>query len=193
MYQFLRRIHLFTGLLLLVFVLMYFFTGYVMIHGNWFGPNEPKTSVETNSFAFVPNESEAALASRLQRELGLSGQSSTPEHRKEGSLRIDYVRPGTTIQTLINPLTRQITITRKEFAFRGVANGLHRLHGYHGGWAYWIWSLLYDLASAALIVFSITGVILWYKSTARHLVGWICLGASCGFTTAMILYLMLSK
>ena len=193
MYHFFRRIHLFTGLLLLVFVLMYFLTGYVMIHGNWFGSNEPKTSVETNSFAFVANETDSALATRLQRQFSLSGQSSTPERRKDGSLRLNYVRPGTTIQTVINPVTRQIVITRKEFAFHGLANGLHRLRGYHGGWQYWIWSLLYDLASLALIVFAITGVVLWYQSTARHVAGWICLAASCGFTTAMILYLMLSK
>src|SRR5947208_8087109 len=73
MYQFFRQVHLFTGLLLLVFVLMYFFTGYVMIHGKWFGPNEPKTSVETNSFPLVANESDADLARRLQRQFGLSG------------------------------------------------------------------------------------------------------------------------
>src|SRR5205085_347781 len=146
-----------------------------------------------NSFALVANESDADLARRLQREFGLSGQSSTPEHRKDGSLRINYVRPGTTIQASINPLTRRITITRKEFAFYGVANGLHRLRGYHGGWPYWTWSLLYDLASVALIIFALSGVILWYKSTARHLAGWVCLAASCAFTTSMILYLMLSR
>ena len=36
MYDLIRKIHLYTGLTLLAFVLMYFVTGYVMIHHDLF-------------------------------------------------------------------------------------------------------------------------------------------------------------
>jgi hypothetical protein len=193
MYHFIRRIHLFTGLLLLVFVVMYFASGYIMIHATWFGGREPKVSVRSETLDLPANESDAELANRLQAIFGLRGQSGAPEHRKDGSVRINYARPGTTFQAVINSGGKQITITRRDFGFAGVANGLHRLRGYHGGWAYWTWSLMYDSASLSLIVFGISGVILWYQSSARRLAGWICLAASFGFTAAMIVYLMWTK
>ena len=193
MYHFIRRIHLFTGLLLLVFVLMYFLSGYVMIHGKWFVEREPKVSVRTETLNFLVDPSDASLAGRLQAAFGLRGQSSSPEHKSDGSTRFNFVRPGTTFQAVITPGSGEITITRKDFGFRGVANGFHRLRGYHGGWIYVLWSCLYDLASVALILFGITGVVLWYQSTARHLPGWACLVASFGFTAAMICYLMWTK
>jgi len=193
MYHFLRRIHLLVGLLLLVFVLMYFISGYVMIHPRWFGQRQSHDTKRTEAWELSADTSDAELVKYLQTVLGLRGQSSNPDHKADGSIRVNFVRPGTTFQVVINPRGKQMVITRKDFGFSGIANGLHRQRGYHGGWAYWLWSLLYDLASLALIVFGITGILLWYKCTLKHLAGWICLGVSFGFTTLMILYLMLSK
>ncbi len=193
MYQLIRRMHLFTGLVLLVFVLMYFISGYVLIHEHWFGGREPKVTKRVESLDVPLRASDALLASQVQDRFHLSGQSSTPEHRKDGWVRISYVRPGRTFQVAINPEGKQVTITRNDFGFAGVANGMHRLRGYHGGWVYWLWAAMYDLASAGLIVFAITGIVLWYQSTSRRLAGWLCLAAGFGFTAAMIAYLMLSR
>ncbi|SRR5579883_3188583 len=193
MYAFWRRIHLFTGLVLLVFVLMYFVTGYVMVHERWFGKRSSKDSSRTEALDLPPGISDAELSRYVQATFDVHGQAGAPEHRKDGSIRINYVCPGTAVQALIEPAGKQVTIKTKQYGFAGTANGLHRLKGYHGGWTYWVWSLMYDSASVALIVFAITGVILWYQSTTRHLPGWLCLAAGLGFTIAMILYLTLSK
>lgn len=192
-YPLLRRIHLFTGLMLLVFVLMYFVTGYVMIHAKWFGGREAKTTKYTEKLDINGNVADDVLVRRLQTELGFKGQPSDPEHRKDGSTRLSFTRPGTGFQVVVVLGTNLVTVTRKDFGFAGVANGMHRLRGYHGGWRYWAWSLLYDLASLSLIVFALTGILLWYQSTARRLPGWLCLTAGFGFTASMVLYLMLSK
>ena len=193
MYSSLRRIHLFTGLILLVFVFMYFVTGYVMIHAKWFGGREAKTLKYTEKMDIPGNVPDDVLLRRLQTELGLRGQPSDPEHRKDGSIRLSFTRPGTAFQVVIVPGTNLLTVTRKDFGFAGVANGMHRLRGYNGGWRFWAWSLLYDLASLALILFALTGILLWYQSTSRRLTGWLFLAAGCGFTASMVLYLMLSK
>ena len=192
MYRLIRRIHLFTSLLLLVFVLMYFVSGYVMIHANWFGESQPKLSVRTEILKVPANPADPTLPQKLQA-FGLRGQSSPPEHRGDGSTRFNFVRPGTTFQTVLAADGKELTITRKDFGFSGLAQGMHRLRGYHGGWLYCLWSSMYDLASLALIGFGITGIVLWYQSTMHHLAGWVCLAASFGFTAVMIGYLMLSK
>jgi hypothetical protein len=193
MYHWLRRIHLFTGLVLLVFVLMYFLSGYIIIHAEWFGGRDPRTSSSSQAFSLPATASDAEIVGRLQREVGLRGQPSAPEHRKDGSIRVNFVRPGTTFQAALAPAGKEVKITRKDFGFAGIANGMHRLRGYRGGWLYWVWSAMYDLASLALIVFGITGIILWHQSTARRVAGWLCLAASFGFTAAMIVYLLFSK
>jgi hypothetical protein len=193
MYHLIRRIHLFTGLILLMFVLMYVVSGYVMIHPNWFGERTPTVSERTELASFPTGLSDTALATHLQEAFGLRGQSSPPEHRRDGSTRFNFVRPGTTFQAVLSADGKRLTITRKDFGFSGLANGMHRLRGYHGGWLYCLWSLLYDLASLGLIVFGITGALLWYQSASRRLAGWVCLGASCGFAAAMVCYLMWAK
>jgi hypothetical protein len=109
------------------------------------------------------------------------------------SRQFNYARPGTTFEAVVSPDGKQVAITSKEFGFVGLANGMHRLHGYGGGRIYDAWAFLYDLASAALILFALTGIILWYQSTSRRLPGLICLGLSFSFSAAMILYLLYRK
>lgn len=193
LYQFIRRVHLFTGLLLLAYVLLYFLTGYVMIHAKWFGKNEPKTSIRKEPLSHFEAASDEAMSQHLQETFGLRGQRGPVNHRPDGSVRFGFARPGTSFEALVSPDGKQVTITEKDFAFAGIANGLHRLRGYHGGGIYVLWSLLYDLASFSLILFAVTGVFLWYKGTARKWPGLVFLSAGFGFTAAMILYLMFSK
>jgi hypothetical protein len=192
LYTLFRRIHLFTGLLLLVFVLMYFVTGYVIVHRPWFGKSNPRITTRTEALNLRGRPSDEQMAEYLQDTFDLRGQPGAANHRADGSIRFTFARPGTSFEAVILPGAKQVTITRKDLAATDVANGLHRLRGYRGGWVYWLWALLYDLASAALIVFALTGIVLWYQSTSRRLGGWICLSLSFSFTAAMILYLMLS-
>ena len=42
MYDAIRKIHLYCGLIVLLMLMMYFFSGYVMIHRAWFGGQEGK-------------------------------------------------------------------------------------------------------------------------------------------------------
>jgi hypothetical protein len=46
-----------------------------------------------------------------------------------------------------------------------------------------------DLASAAMLLFALSGVYLWWKITPNRLPGMLCLGAGIGFTTAIVLHL----
>jgi hypothetical protein len=190
MYQLVRRIHLFTGLGLLLFILMYFVTGYVIIHGPWFGKTDPAVSVRTEPLAAPSGLSETQLAAYLQERFDLRGQPGAPNRRGDGSVRFTFGRPGTAIEAVVAAGGRQVSITERKLPFRGTANGFHRLRGYRGGAFYMVWAALYDLASAALILFAITGVFLWYKSTTRRWPGVLCLAGSVGFTASMVIYLV---
>lgn len=50
--------------------------------------------------------------------------------------------------------------------------------------------MVYELASAAMVVFAATGIYLWYKLTRRPLLGWMLLALSFSFAGGTILYLV---
>ena len=72
MYKRIRSLHLFTGMSLLIFVVMYFVTGYVMIHRDWFGNPDPASAVRTETLEYTGDETLDAWAVYLQNTYGLS-------------------------------------------------------------------------------------------------------------------------
>ena len=193
MYHWIRRIHLFAGLFLLVFVLLYFVSGWMMIHGQWFHHDGPKKTTRTEHLAYQGDRSAPEFARYLEETFGLRGKRQPPRQHSDGTWQFNYVRPGQNFEVRVSPAGDQATITTTDFDAMGLANGLHRARGYGGGWLYDLWSAIYDLASAAMILFALSGIYLWHQFATIRWPGWLCLGLSFGFTAAMILYLLYSR
>ena len=190
MYTVIRKIHLYTGLALFAFVVMYFVTGYVMVHHDWFGEKPAVKTTRTETLAGgLPSGTEDASAA-LQEMFGLNGMRYEPVRRGDGTWRFAYRRPGVDIEAVVSADGRSVKITETRRDGVGTLVGLHRLHGYRGGWAYYAWAVMYDLASIAMIVFAVSGVYLWYKLTRRRTLGWIVLGTGVAYTVGMIVYLV---
>jgi hypothetical protein len=84
MYDTIRRIHLYTGVGLLAFVVMYFVTGYVLIHHEWFPNNEPVKVVREQTLTVAPGASAEEYSALLQREFGLAGKRQPPKQTGDG-------------------------------------------------------------------------------------------------------------
>jgi hypothetical protein len=190
MYDTIRRIHLYTGVGLLAFVVMYFVTGYVLIHGEWFPGGQPAKTTREEPLTSAPGASPEQFSAILQRQFGLNGKRQPPVRMKDGGWRFDYVRPGVTHEAVVSPAGGRLRITTSNFSTRQTLVGFHRLHGYGGGWVYDLWMVVYDLASASMIVFAVTGIYLWYKLTRRRLLGWTLLAVSFAFASGTVLYLV---
>ena len=80
MYDTIRRIHLYTGVGLLAFVVMYFFTGYALIHGDWFPRGEPVKSTREEPLATAIGASPEEYSAVLQRQFGLAGKPEPLSH-----------------------------------------------------------------------------------------------------------------
>jgi hypothetical protein len=190
MYDLIRKIHLYSGLTLLTFVLMYFVSGYVMTHHDWFPGGDPRRSVREESLAPALGADPEAYSALLQRRFGLSGKRQPPSRMKDGSWKFVYVRPGVTHEAIVPVSGDRVRIARSDVDARGALVGFHRLHGYGGGWLYDLWAVAYDLSSAAMVVFAVSGIYLWYKLTKRRLLGWVLLAISFAFATGTVLYLV---
>ena len=193
MYHIVRRIHLAASFGLLLFVVTYFATGFVMTHEQWFKQPAPATTERKDPLQYQGEGSDEDLSRYLQTTFNLNGQRNPAVIRKDGLKHFLFSRPGTTYDAVIAQNRNEVTITQRKSGLVGLLHGLHRLHGYGGGGLYSTWSFLYDLSSSALIVFAFTGIFLWFRSTTKRLPGWICLGVSFGGLAAMMVYLMASK
>lgn len=189
-YTLLRKIHLYAGLVLLVFVIMYFVTGYPMIHRAWFPKSEADKSTRVEAFSYSGANDPEAYSNHLQRTFGLYGKAASPQRRKDGSWQFRYSRPGTQHEAVVSPAGDSVTITTRQEGVVETMIAFHEFHGYGGGLLYSLWALLLDLTSLAMILFSVSGIYLWYRLTKKRLLGWICLGISFTFTSATILFCM---
>jgi hypothetical protein len=84
MYDTIRRIHLYTGVGLLAFVVMYFVTGYVLIHHDWFPASEPVKTTREEVLTAATGASPEQYSALLQRQFGLSGKRQPPVRMKAG-------------------------------------------------------------------------------------------------------------
>jgi hypothetical protein len=189
-YTLLRKIHLYAGLSILAFVIMYFVTGYSMIHRNWFPQSEPVKTTRTESLVYTGPKEPATYSIYLQETFKLRGQPTRQRQLKDGSWEFRYSRPGTSHEAVVAPAGDSVRITTVEENTIETMVAFHRLRGYGSERLYNIWSLLYDLASFSMILFAVTGIYLWYRLTKKKLLGWIFLAISYGYATITLLYLM---
>jgi hypothetical protein len=198
MYNAVRKVHLYCGLIALAFLMMYFVSGYVMVHRPWFGgqSGKPPKDERTESIAdYRGPRTPEALAAHVTARFGLHGRANVPPAARQPStsIRFNVVRPGTIQQVDVPRDGDTVTITTTRENLAGVLAQLHRVHGYGGGVAWNAFVLFNDLASASCILFALTGVYLWWKTAKRKIWGVLCLGASCAYTLGTILYLMYAR
>jgi len=188
-YRIIRGLHLYTSFVLMVFVLMYFVSGYVILHGKWFGAHPPTKTVCEEKVATPVSSDPQELQSAVENQLGLHGKPMPARKRNDGSWQFTYSRPGDVQQAIVHPDGR-VEVTESTQNFAGTLNAFHRLHGYNGGPLYVFWAVLYDLASASMIVFALSGIYLWYKITRRRALGWALLAISFAYAGGTMLYLV---
>lgn len=191
LYQIIRRIHLYTAFFLLSFVLMYFATGYLMIHEGLLENHNPEKKTRNLHLKYKGEKTPEAYAAYLEASFGLEGKRQPPQRREDGSWRFAYSRPGTSYEAVVSAAGDSVRITESREHLRRTLVGFHRLHGYGGGLLYDVWAVCYDLASLALILFTLSGICLWYKLTQRHLLGWLLLFLSFGLTAVTVGYLFI--
>ena len=190
MYTAIRKLHLYVGLVIFVFLMMYFVTGYVLIHRPWFGgQTQTAREVRTEALAGDPTpRTPEGLSSRLR----LRGRITVPPQDKPG-LHFNVARPGVLQQVDLGPNSDDVTVTTTRQNVVGTLVQLHRIHGYGGGPLWNSFVLFNDLAAVSCILFAFSGVYLWWKTAKRKIWGVLCLAASCAYGAGMVLYLMYAR
>lgn len=163
MYVIFRQIHFYSGAFLLVFLLLFFITGYLLTQHDWF--DHPDPVIEKSSYQLsVPKiDSEQQKADWIRKEYNLKGKSSPVRQKDNGSWQVDFISPRFTIKTHVFPDADSVAIEKSANPTYRTIVVFHRMHNYGGGLRYDIYLAFMDMVSISLLVFSITGMYLWWK------------------------------
>ena len=111
MYNVFRKIHLYSGLIILMFLTMYFVSGYVMAHRSWLLPRPPAPKQQTVTLDVGQHPSAPRAGGLREESLALPGriQFSRPQPPDEtlfwvvcvraAAIRVDVFPQNHTIET----------------------------------------------------------------------------------------------
>lgn len=73
--------------------------------------------------------------------------------------------------------TLYIRSNNQQLTLLSFSTKLHHMRGFTGGLEYTLWAIFYDLTAVSLIVFALTGILMWLKIKMRYPNGWWYLSA----------------
>jgi len=182
----LRWMHLYTGLFLLPWMLVYGASAFCLNHNQWFieklkiSPVRWKVERQVD---FTPNDNfphePVRQARAIVRILGLDGAhriigKPTPERMvinricATGNYRITWRKP------------RSVLIVEKQqsFSFYRLIHFLHFRGGYGQRYfAHITWAVIVDAVAISMWLWVISGVYLWWRRARKPLVGFLCMAA----------------
>ena len=187
-----RRTHLYLGLLLIPWLLIYALSTVALNHSESFRayraaePQWLPLWEKNYALAALPDPSGLrATAQRILDDHGLRGGFGV---RRQGA------RLNLNVQNFWHPLrltydfeTQKLRAEQKRFAWLDVLIRLHERAGYgHGGFLNNLWAFFVDLFCLATLAWIGTGLYLWWKLSATRTWGWLALGGGLATILALV-------
>jgi hypothetical protein len=170
---------------------MYFVTGFLIVRYDWFKHVEPDIIIIKKQVSINSNEEIENIVGSIRQQLKVKGKFNNYEIRQDGSIELRFIKPD--LETLVNifPEKETARIEQKKQDVFGIITVFHRLHQYGGGLKYDIFMFMMDLASISLILFSLSGIYLWFKILQNRIWGVISLILGLSYTIWVIFTLII--
>ena len=161
-----RRVHMFTGLFLAPWMLMYALSTLVMTHheyvNSFYASKSPVMVKEREldySRSFPTNLTRDAIAQQILNDLGMDGAHSVSGGRDGGPLVIQRQHAMPQRHLTFDASKSKITIEREEFRAPTVLERLHRRRGYNQPYALEdTWGFTVDVAVVTMAFWSLSGI-----------------------------------
>lgn len=194
-YLSIRKLHLYLGLFISPFVLLFAVSTIVLNH-NWGLLEEPDNSHTQRLVRQVSLPMESGNLEKAQdilRQLGIAGEIGFINHLpREGKLVFTVMKPGREISVDVNLQTGTANVDQQATNFWKRLVYLHKSPGPHnanirGNWVYTrIWKILADSVVYLLIFLTAGGVYLWAVIRAERKPGLVCLGLGMACFTLLV-------
>lgn len=162
----LRRTHMYLGLFLAPWMLMYALSTMVMNHRALFrgAAGFEKESEQTWAGTLPQSAVPAEIARRILADLRLEGThtvAATPDGRRITITRQDPLTPRRIVFT---PADRKLVVEKQAFGMPAFFGRMHRRHGYQPAFPLQsLWAFSVDLAIAAIVFWAASGIWLWWE------------------------------
>lgn len=187
-YKYIKKIHLYASLSTVAILTMFIVTSYMMMNHNLVDHELVKEEKLVN-VEKIP----ASLAEwkSFASENHIEGRKTKEQTDKDGNLSVEYAHAGGFTRINIPKDSQQANLVYSRKKTGNAIIGIHRLRGYGGQWYYNIYALLLDTIGISLILFVITGVIMWFKLLKNNKIAWLIFIAGfvyVGITILLLLY-----
>jgi len=187
-YDIIRKIHLYASLSIVVFLLMYILTSYMMIYHGWFTRENDQEVI--SEIKVEPAEIGENAWEKFRKNHSIEGRFVREHFTDSGELIKEYAGPGNIFRITIAKDLKKVEIrqTKKNLADRII--GFHRFRGYGGAIQYNLYALMLDVVGVSLIIFAVTGVLLWLKLLKHNKIAWAILILGFIYVSSVIGYLL---
>jgi len=166
-----RRLHMFTGLFLAPWMLMYALSTMVMTHRDFvvslYPSQNPEMVTEREldyTRSFSPEISRDEIGPQILHDLGLAGRHYLSGGRNGEPLVINRQNALAMRRITFNPATHKLVIQREEFRALTFLERLHRRRGYEQPYPLEdTWGITVDVAVITMAFWSLSGVWLWWE------------------------------
>ncbi|MBS1750983.1 MAG: PepSY-associated TM helix domain-containing protein [Bacteroidetes bacterium] len=189
-YSLVRKVHLYAAFCMLGFLFMYFATGFILLHEEWFPDVKSQTTVEQHAVTIPASMDAKMISVFLQKQFNINALRYNPVSNDDGSITFNYEKPGRFYTIKLLPDRMHVEMNDSDFTSTRTITGFHTLHGYGGSRPFLIYMFWMDLASIATLLFGLSGLYLWYRLMRNKLWGILILMLSAGYTIAVIVILM---
>ena len=174
---FVRRLHLYLGLFLLPWVVLFGVTSYPFSHP---APVQPKWTVQQDraySLDVPAGADLRTIGARIHTDAGFGGgfYVNQPSPQRINVHHPDFFHP-TRITYFVQE--RRLLAEQREFVWRQVLTSMHAHAGYElGGLWNIVWAVVIDVLCLALVLWIGTGVIMWWLLPGSRGWGWLAIAA----------------
>jgi len=190
-YPLIRDLHLYLGLFISPFVLVFAVSVFFLVHSWRPGIASATSATRVVSDLPLPGDWQKlsgrplinALKPTLERA-GVRGEVGFVQHRvKEEKLIIPVMIPGRETTVSLKIASGEATIVTRETGLADALVTLHKSPGQHGpnirmNWFYMkVWRWMADATVYLILFISVSGIYLWYVLRAERSVGYILLFA----------------
>jgi hypothetical protein len=187
-----RRVHMFTGLFLAPWMLMYALSTLVMTHHEYvtsFYASKSPVMVKDHeldySRSFPTNLTREAIAQQILNDLGMDGAHSVSGGRNESPLVIQRLHAMPQRRLTFDASKSKITVEHEEFRAPTILERLHRRRGYNQPYALEdAWGFTVDVAVVTMAFWSLSGIWLAWEFKETRVWGGLTLVVGLGLFAA---------
>ena len=169
--RWIRRVHMYTGLFLAPWMLMYAFSTLVMTHREYvlsfYSSKNPAMTTEHEldySRTFPTNITREEISAHILQDIGLDGAHFVSGGRNGQPLVVNRQHALGLRRVTFDPTMHKITIQREEFRALTFLERMHRRRGYSQPYTLDdTWGFTVDAAVVAMVFWSLSGIWLWWE------------------------------